>query len=509
MANKGKSASSFSLKSIPAFYLTIFPITLLALTLRMVAILPIGYYHPDEIFQYLEQAHRIAFGYAVIPWEYRYGMRGGLVPVLLAAAMKTGNFINSQSALYWIFPHAITAIFSLGVIWSAYRLGRQYSLFIGCLAMFVAATWYEIVLFAAHPLSESLSFSAFMPAAYYLCSNTKTKKAIIIAGFLMSLSALLRFQYIPSILFITIFTLRINIKYWIYFVLGGLVAIFISSLSDIFIGEYPLLWLFRNIQQNLIFHRAEDYGTAPIYNYFFDIWTNWKWLSLILPFPILVAAYRYPALFGTALVNLLFHMLIAHKEYRFIFLSSGIFMILAAIGSGILVEKWTASSLPSFKKGSKIASFVAWAAFSTLASIGNVPHWYQYRGVLQAERLARSIPELCGLTLYQIDYWQSGGYSLLHRKVPIYSLLPSNMYSARYPDPVAFSSSLFSASNAIISAASSGKNLPKEYRAIGCYPQKNGDKTENICLFFRPASCFKKETSDIFEINRVLKTIDQ
>ncbi|MFT8736871.1 MAG: mannosyltransferase [Zymomonas mobilis] len=509
MANKDKSASSLSLKSIPKSYLAFTLIALLALALRIIAVLPIGYYHPDEIFQYLEQAHRLAFGYSVIPWEYRYGMRGGLVPVLLAMAMKAGDIINNQSYLYWVFPHAITAILSMGVVWSAYRLGRPYSLFVACLAMFVAATWYEIVLFAAHPLSESLSFSAFMPAAFYLCSTKKSVNTLIAAGFLMGLSALLRFQYIPSIIFISLFTLKFNFKHWVYFIFGGLFAILISSLSDIFIGEYPLLWLLKNIQQNLLYHRANDYGIAPLYGYFLDIGTNWKWLALLLPFPICVAAYRYPALFGAALTNLAFHMLISHKEYRFIFLSSGIFIILGAIGSGLLVEKWTGRLSNPLKYLSRTAVFAIWAAASLFCSNGNSGHWYQYRGVLQAEMKARSFSELCGLVLYQIDYWQSGGYSLLHRRIPIYSVLPTNSYGTRYPDTATLSSSLFLASNAVITAYSSGKNLPKEYRPMGCYQQKNGEKTEDICLFLRAGSCFKKETADNFEINKVLKNIDQ
>ncbi len=30
---------------------------------------------PDEIFQTLEQGHRLAFGYGIIPWEFREGVR--------------------------------------------------------------------------------------------------------------------------------------------------------------------------------------------------------------------------------------------------------------------------------------------------------------------------------------------------------------------------------------------------------------------------------------------------
>src|SRR5207344_1355382 len=30
---------------------------------------------PDEVMQYLEQAHRLVFGAGLVPWEYEYGTR--------------------------------------------------------------------------------------------------------------------------------------------------------------------------------------------------------------------------------------------------------------------------------------------------------------------------------------------------------------------------------------------------------------------------------------------------
>ena len=44
--------------------------------------------HPDEIMQYLEPAHRLAFGNGVIYWEYFYGARSWLVPGVVAALLK-------------------------------------------------------------------------------------------------------------------------------------------------------------------------------------------------------------------------------------------------------------------------------------------------------------------------------------------------------------------------------------------------------------------------------------
>ena len=44
--------------------------------------------HPDEIMQYLEPAHRLAFGNGVVYWEYFYGARSWLVPGAVAGVLK-------------------------------------------------------------------------------------------------------------------------------------------------------------------------------------------------------------------------------------------------------------------------------------------------------------------------------------------------------------------------------------------------------------------------------------
>lgn len=43
--------------------------------------------HPDEIMQYLEQGHRLAFGNGVVYWEFFYGARSWLLPGLIAGVL--------------------------------------------------------------------------------------------------------------------------------------------------------------------------------------------------------------------------------------------------------------------------------------------------------------------------------------------------------------------------------------------------------------------------------------
>ena len=75
--------------------ITLAAIVLAAFSLRMAAdiFLP-NIHHPDEVFQYLEQGHRLAFGYGVVPWEYREGVRSWLLPGLLGGLMKATAWLG-------------------------------------------------------------------------------------------------------------------------------------------------------------------------------------------------------------------------------------------------------------------------------------------------------------------------------------------------------------------------------------------------------------------------------
>ena len=64
----------------------------LALALRLAAIVAFpSLHHPDENFQLFEQAHRIAFGYGVVPWEFREGIRSPVEPYGLAGLFWLGE----------------------------------------------------------------------------------------------------------------------------------------------------------------------------------------------------------------------------------------------------------------------------------------------------------------------------------------------------------------------------------------------------------------------------------
>ena len=51
-------------------------------------------HHPDKIFQYLEPAWRMLGHEGVYSWEWRYGIRGFLLPTLMARPVAIGDWID-------------------------------------------------------------------------------------------------------------------------------------------------------------------------------------------------------------------------------------------------------------------------------------------------------------------------------------------------------------------------------------------------------------------------------
>ena len=68
-----------------------------ALALRLFLLLTHTYIvHPDETFQYLEQAHRLAFGYGVSPGNITTAFAPWLFPGVLAGLMRLVAGFNSS-----------------------------------------------------------------------------------------------------------------------------------------------------------------------------------------------------------------------------------------------------------------------------------------------------------------------------------------------------------------------------------------------------------------------------
>src|SRR5579862_1862775 len=83
-------------------------------------------HHPDEVFQYLEPAHRLVFGFGMIPWEYRYGTRSWVIPLFISAPLWLCKMCGADyPAVYIPLVKSILCVVSTSVVFSAYTIAKH------------------------------------------------------------------------------------------------------------------------------------------------------------------------------------------------------------------------------------------------------------------------------------------------------------------------------------------------------------------------------------------------
>lgn len=485
-------------------------IMLAAFVLRIAAIIPFSLHHPDEIFQYLEQGHRLIFGYGVVTWEYRYGMRSWLLPLLVAGPMQIGEWLAPSTLLYAKLPSLLPAVASLSIIWSGWSIGRRSHPSHGLVAAAVMAIWFEQVFFASHILTEVLATACLLPAAAILTSPTPSQRKLVGAGVLLGLAAVLRFQYGPVIAALVLLSCKFDVKrLWLPILAGSILVFAFSAAVDLSMGQKPFGWIAVNVQQNLILDRSSHYGVSGPETYFALMRSYWHFTALPILLLILPAVRNNQTLLWVAFLNIAVHTAIGHKEYRFIFLSTTILIMLAAIGSAELVHRLKVRTADAKLKRICIpALIVSWAGVSAMLAMAEPmrQRWNAYGPSMALARLAGVEPNVCGIALHKIAFWEPGGYSYLHRSIPIY-LTGWSANDKMSTNEIKVSSSAY---NAIIASPTPDNNIPSEYNSEICVGQGNdvGDPTQIQCLYRREGGCDPTKATR-WELHRVLLRHDQ
>ncbi|PIA16224.1 hypothetical protein COEREDRAFT_43163 [Coemansia reversa NRRL 1564] len=84
------------------------------------------YIHPDETWQSLEIAHRIAFGYGFTTWEWRHALRGFAHPMVFAAVYRILNIFSLDDTFLILFaPYALVAAIAAAVDYATFYFARR------------------------------------------------------------------------------------------------------------------------------------------------------------------------------------------------------------------------------------------------------------------------------------------------------------------------------------------------------------------------------------------------
>lgn len=453
----------------------------LAVALRLLAYSPWDQHHADEFYQYLEQANRLVTGYGLVPWESRYDIRNALIPQFLSLPIRIGDWIAPTSMLPIHLARLSFAALCLLALAGAWGIGAARSRRHALVALFVAAVWFDSVRFSVLLLSESVATAVIACGAALLLIERPQRQWLWLAGFLLALGALLRLQYAPFVGVLVLASARRDWRTWRELAVGGLAALALGAVSDLVNGQVPLTWVVNNFRMNIEQGRAAEFGEeGPLY------YPRMIWLALGVATPAIVAAAllagrRYWPLLLAVAVNLAVHMAIGHKEYRFIWLSVFLILVLGAIGSLNVLEWLIARRWPARATSwiALLALCAAWFGLSQTVLGEAADKRLKLKGGAYSMAAFDSAahPEVCGISVSE----DKSGHlvdALLRRNLPIY-IIPQEMADGLASLPP----EITAAANATIADG----DLPfnPEYRVVTCHERTD----QKACLLIRPGRC--------------------
>lgn len=385
--------------------------------------------YPDAVFQSLEPAHRLVFGYGYKTWEWQAGIRWWGWPGLLAGPMALGAAISDDPAVYLRVVRLFLILVSLAMPVSAWWfLSRIYPRDAALVGGLVVALWFEPAFYASSALSEAfatplLVVFAALASALRLQDGGDTRfrldtgRTMLALGVLAAAIFFLRFHLAPAVALLALVALwtdpwrRLRSFVW-----GAVPLGLVFAAIDWITWDYPLQSVIRNVRFNLFKDVAERFGTQPWYYYLHGL--AWLWgPGLVLIFYAWRGSRHYIWFGVTAVLILVLHSLVGHKELRYAFPAHSLLLVAASVGIAYTIAAVTD---PRRRRRASIACVAGFAVLSlAMGAARFYDPWHRIPKVLEWQLALHDEPGLCGLAMEESLLIESGGQAYLHRSVPL------------------------------------------------------------------------------------------
>ncbi|WP_114939556.1 mannosyltransferase [Mucilaginibacter endophyticus] len=302
-----------------------------------------GFHNADEHFQIIEFAnYKLGVAKAGdLAWEFHSRIRSGLQPMLCVIFFKLMRFLGIDDVYYLSFGlRVLSAILSVIIIryFVASAKGaveeKNYNFFI-ILSYFIWFIPYINVRFSSENWSGMFFLASLARILYGHYQNSV--KNLLILGILLGISILFRYQ---SLL------LTMGILLWLYFIakskIRNIALIVAAVLMVLVIGFFIDRWLYgiysftlyNYFHVNIVDNVASNYGVSPWYEILLYIIRNPGPLGVFIFFSFIILIFFDPKslLVWSTLPFLVVHMIIPHKELRFLFPIADLVPIVLILG---------------------------------------------------------------------------------------------------------------------------------------------------------------------------------
>ena len=388
-----------------------------------------GVHWPDEIYQTLEPAHRAAFGYGLLAWEFLEGARSWALPGLIAGVLKLTQVAGLDSPRAYLTVVRILFC-GVGVATSLviYRFARSSGT--SRLAASCGSACFSLmsiaIYFAPRAMSETAAALAAVSGLALCLPSTASRRQLWLGASFLGLAVLFRLQCaVFCVGLSTVLLVRGARRPFAEVLLVlGLWAFLFGLIDRLTWGHWfhsAIVYLRFNIFESVRFGRSPaGFFTLALLHTVGPLWLVIAALSIL-------AVRRARALFGIVLLFFIPHWLSPHKELRFLVPLIPLWCVLAAVGLQVLMDakaRWIRVGAP--------ALVLAAAAYSaaTFRQLTYAKFGLSQIHVVSAldaggpeNRLliaAHDAAGLCGLKVMSQELDYLGGFSYLHRPVPLY-----------------------------------------------------------------------------------------
>jgi phosphatidylinositol glycan class B len=277
-----------------------------------------GVFWPDEIFQSLEPAHRLAFGYGFVSWEFQLGARSWIFPGLLAAVLKLADLVSGGGPAALLMAAKVFMVLVAGAgLWGSLRLANALggARAVG-LAAAIGAAFPPQLIFSGRAMSEVAS-GAMLAWAAWLCLDRR-RWHLRIAGALLALAIFLR---APNAVFAVVLAgaLVIERRGGARPLLAGFaVMAALGGALDWITWGAPFHSVALAVRYNLVEGHAADYGRAPFGYYARALWTSTGPAILVIAAGLTRISRRARVPLAAAGAAIGVHLFLVHKELRFL-----------------------------------------------------------------------------------------------------------------------------------------------------------------------------------------------
>jgi GPI mannosyltransferase 3 len=408
---------------------------------------------PDEVYQTTEQGHRLAFGYGFTPWEFTEGLRSWALPAGLGAVMRSASALGADSGL--AVMTAVKLTLALGGVAAvaaamllAWRLGGPTA---SLLAGGLTVAFPMLLVYGHHAFAETVSAPLVVAAAALALGTRRSSHAA--AGVLAAVATVIRPQNaIVAVGVVVLLLVRRNREGARRYVLAAGSVAALAGAADWVAWGAPFASFWRYVDFNLVEGGSLAFGTSPPGYYLRHLLSSSGPAVLLVAAGLVVAVRRAPVLLATLGAYVVLHSVVGHKELRFLLPVVPLALALAGVGLGRVVDGAYARladrggrpavwSRPGVLAAAMLlpAAFAFSAGYETLGRLGEhraelsqTSPWHHVESWNRLLSTAGERPSLCGVAVSPMHIVFTGGYSYLHRDVPMFN---ANQYALREGEP--------------------------------------------------------------------------